>query len=394
MTQDWNKPGSEPPADGNDAPASSDEPLTPEETAPSEVDPAEPATAAADDIVLPDFVERTPEPEQDTTPPEAAPVTEQESVTPVAVAPSMQAKRGAPWLLVFAAALIPAALVGAIVFFVARGDGDSNNAAGIVDGLIRLGPSDQATITSYKDELPPEFSSEFPIYDDADVVVSIAIAGAGGTSYFIVLSADDTPENVYAYYAEALDTEPWQLGVGRSSDAFTGMQFFRPDNINVSGDITLHQSDLDGRTSIYLSYEDIAQAITPGLDRPSFALGATKPLPPGFPSDLPIYNSDDSVVMDTYFERSPGGQAFVVVFLTRDSEDEVINFYTDEFRNRGWNVSDSGVLSSNFALSIEFDDAADQSLQGSITANPFEDDAAYTQVDMLITVASSRGRGN
>jgi hypothetical protein len=376
MTQEWKRPGDEPPGDGKQEAAAS-EPADPGSTSSessevtAEGTPAEPAPSPAEDPATSEpvstGVSETPAasaaPEEvtaaqaasaestadsesapeasDELPAEATETPGAEELQPVAVAvaPAAAPRRsGAPWLLVVAAALIPAALVGVIVFLAtgSSGTADTNNAAGIVDGLIRLGPSGQTSTTSYKDELPPEFSADFPIYDGADVVVSIAIAGQGGTSYFIILSSDDSASDVFAYYMEALDTEPWQVEVGRASDEFTGLRFFRPDNINISGDITLHQSDLDGRTAVYLSYDDLSQAITPGLDRPQFVLGTTKPLPPGFPSNVPIYGADSgTVVRDTYFERGQGGQAFIVTFLTPDSQDDVIDFYTEEFRDRG-----------------------------------------------------------
>jgi hypothetical protein len=234
-----------------------------------------------------------------------------------------------------------------------------------------------------------------PIYEGAEVVVSVATASDQGTSYFIVMSTEDTPSDVFKFYSGALDEDPWQLEVGQESEEFTGLVFIRPDNIDVRGQMTLFQSELDNRTAIYLSYSDISQAVVPSPGDTPFTLGATKPLPPGFPDDVPIFAAEEaSVVLDTYFERAPGGQAFIVTFLTKATQDDVIEFYTSEFEGRGWNVSEAGVLNTDFALSIDFDDADAQSLQGSITANSFDDDPAYTQVDLLVTVSSNRSRGN
>jgi hypothetical protein len=299
------------------------------------------------------------------------------------------------WAPLAALAIVPALLVGILVYVIAGNGGGSSSAAGIVDGLIRSGGCDDSTTTctSYNGRLPPNFLADFPIYSGADIVYSVSIASEQGTSYFVVLSTSADAAKVYQYYSAELDRTPWQVEIGRASDEFTGLRFSRPDNIDVSGDITIHDSKTDGRTAIYISAEDTSRSISPG-SRPPFTLGITRPLPPGFPNDVPLYRPDGSVVLDTYFERSPGGQAFIISFLTRDKQDDVIKFYTDEFRGKGWNVTDAGTLNRNFALSIDFDDGSAQSLQGQVTANSFDQDAAYTKVDLIVQVSNTRRRGN
>ena len=228
---------------------------------------------------------------------------------------------------------------------------------------------------------------DFPIYAHADVVVSIANATDQGTGYLIVMSTPDALSDVYSFYSDALDKDPWQVEIGRSSAEFTGLRFSRPDNIDITGDISLHRSTLDQRTVIYLSYNDASQAVLPGGTTTPFTAGPARDLPPGFPDDIPIYQGDEqSVIYDTYFERGQGSQAFIVTFLTKDSQDAVIEYYRNEFEGRGWTVSDAGVSSTSFALSIQFDDGAAQSVSGSVTADSFDNDPSYTQIDLLVTL--------
>src|SRR5690606_13681579 len=116
------------------------------------------------------------------------------------------------------------------------------------------------------------------------------------------------------------------------------------------------RSELGEETLIYLSYGDTSQAVLPGGPAEPFTAGASRSLPVGFPEDVPIYQgAEESIIYDTYFERGQGGQAFIVTFLTRDSQDDVIEYYRSEFEGRGWVVSDAGVSSTSFALAIEFD---------------------------------------
>ncbi|HEX5141771.1 MAG TPA: hypothetical protein VFX19_12565 [Dehalococcoidia bacterium] len=315
-----------------------------------------------------------------------------------AATPAATASRQRPglpkWLPAVLLALIPAALVGIVVYIVAgSGGGNNGESARIVDGLIRLGGT-EGTTTTYAGKLPPEFTSDFPLYKNADVIVSIAIASDQGTSYFIVLASDDPASKIYEYYSGALDADPWQVEIGRSSDDFTGIRFSRPDSADISADMTLYQSEVDNKTAIYLSYQDTSQAVLPGATTSPFAIGPSRPLPAGFPKDIPIYQGDaDSTVLDTYFERGQGSQAYIVTFITRDTQDDVIDFYTNEFKNRGWNVTDAGVLNTSFALSIQFDDGNAKSISGSVSADAFDQDNNYTRVDLLLQVSPTR-RGN
>jgi hypothetical protein len=294
-----------------------------------------------------------------------------------------------------ASVVVAAALAGLAVYFFTRDDdggGDASEAASVVDGLMRLGRPDQSNISSFAGELPPDFAPDFPIYEGAEVVVAVSIASEEGTGYLIVLSTPDSTEEVHSFYTDALDNAPWQVEISRSSDEFTGLRFLRPDNIDVSGDVSLHRSELDERTVIYLSYNDVSQAVVPGGPSTPFAPGQTRSLPAGFPEDIPIYEgAEPTVILDTYLERGQGGRAFIVSFLTKDTQDQVIDYYRQEFEGRGWVVSDAAPsANTSFAVGIEFDDGPTQSVSGSVSADAFEQDPAYTQVDLLVTTSGNR----
>jgi hypothetical protein len=295
-----------------------------------------------------------------------------------------------------ALAVVPAVIVGILVFAFAgdSGGGSGGNAAGIVDGFLRLSPSSDQQVESFKGRLPPDLPSEVPVYGNAKPVVSYSIVTAEGTNYFSVLTTSASVDEVFEFFREAFDKDPWQVEVGQSSNDGVGIRFSRPDNADVSGIITLHHSELDDITSIFLTYEDVSAALTPGTGVSPFTLGTSKPLPAGFPSDIPVYEQDQgTVVLDTYFERAQGGQFFAVTFLTKDSQDDVIKFYTDEFGGRGWTTTDTSPGGTSFAESIEFSDK-NQTLSGQVSADSFADDAAYTKVELVVQVTSGRSRGN
>jgi hypothetical protein len=300
-----------------------------------------------------------------------------------------------PWLPFAALAIVPAVVVGILVYALAGGGGSGGgHAAGIVDGFLRLEPSADQTVESFKGRLPPDLPSGIPIFRGADPVVSYSIVTPDGTNLFAVLTTSASVDTVFSYFRDALDKDPWQVEVGQSSSRGVGIRFSRPDNADVSGIITLHRSELDKITTIFLTYEDISAALTPGTGTTPFSAGTSRPLPPGFPSDIPVYeHGQGTIVLDTYFERAQGGQFFAVTFLTKDSSDEVIDFYTDEFGGRGWTTSDTSPGGTSFAVSLDFADK-DRTVSGQISADSFEDDAAYTKVELVVQVTSARNRGN
>ena len=298
------------------------------------------------------------------------------------------------WLPYLLLAVVPAVIVGILVFVFAGGsdDGGDGNAAGIVEGLLRLTPDSNTRVDSFKGELPPELPTDIPLYEMADPVVSFAIVTPNGTNYFIVLTTSDTADEVFSYYRSQLDADPWQVEIGQTGSDITGIQFTRPDNADVSGVITVHHSDLDDITSILLTYEDLSAALTPGTGPTAPLLGQSRPLPPNFPESVPIYGGgEESIVIDSYSQRGQGGQLFAVTFLTEDSQDEVIDYYRGEFESQQWTVTDStNTDTTSFAVGIEFDDG-EETLNGQLTADTYEEDATYTRVDLVIQVSGATG---
>jgi hypothetical protein len=320
---------------------------------------------------------------------------------PVTAAPKGASRRARvpAWLPLLLAAIVPAVIVGAVVFLVAgNGSGDSNSGgAGVLDGFFRLDPSSVGDVESYKAALPPDFPKDFPVMDKSKIVASFELNSDEGVNYFVVLSGNYDPQEVYDFYLASLDKTPWQVEIARAGSDFTGVRFSRPDNPDVQGDLRVHHSDLDDATITYVSFEDIGKKSSGTKPSETYTLPASRALPPGFPSDIPIYKgkSAESVVTDTYFERRQGGRNFIVSYLTKDSQGDVLSYYRDEFGKRGWNVSDGTSTTSRFAISIDFNDGNQGEISGSVRADAFEEDSSYTQIDLVLQVSGRRSpRGN
>lgn len=337
--------------------------------------------------------EFSPEPRLEPSPDTSSPV------DAMATAPLAGPRSGAglpKWLPYFLLAVVPAMLVGLIVYATAGNGGGGSDAAGVLDGFIRLGPSGGEGIESYAGNPPPGYPSDMPQYPGSKIIVSFLIRSDQGNSYFVVYQTSDATDKVLSYFQEHLDDDPWQVEVSQASPEFSGVQFTRPDDADVQGDVSVNRSEIDNRTSIYVSYQDLTPSSRQAPPPDEFVLPASRALPPGFPNDVPIFKGKDTTtVTTTYFERGQGATSFYVSFLTKDSQDDVIDFYRAEFEKRGWTVTDSASSSlSSFELSIDFKDGPRQELQGSVRADSFAEDADYTKVDLLLEVVASRGRGN
>jgi len=315
---------------------------------------------------------------------------------PVATRPSGSSTgsgRGLPaWLPYFLLAVVPALVVGLVVYVFAGGgggNGGADNTAGVLENFF----SD--SLSSHQGEFPPNFPSEFPVYKGAKIIASFAVDESGtgqGTTYIAVLTTSASAQDVYEYYSRSLDEDPWQVEVAQSGDQGDYVQFSRPDDAEVQGAVLIFHSDFGDVTSIRVYFQDLSLARLPEGER--FSLGKSRPLPAGFPEEVPIYKGKASVVLATGFRRSPGSQVFFVSFLTKDAQDDIIDFYTRQFEDRGWTVSDSASGNTGFALAIDFADGPSQSVTGSIQADDFAEDDSYRRVDLFVQVSGSRGRGN
>jgi hypothetical protein len=340
--------------------------------------------------------EDTPAREPDQTPvadttipaPDAAP----ESVAPAAATPSRRSTPG--WLPYLLVAVVPAVIVGFVVYFVAGGDdgGGRDRSAAVIDGFVHSSGPNDADIKSYKGQVPPGFPKDFPLYSGAKPVSSFLVASDEGRQYFAIFSTSAPPEKVYDYYIGAMDKDPWQVQVAASGAEFTGMRFTNPSNPDVEGEVAVYKSDLDADTHIYVTFQDeSADARRAEKPKTDFKLGESYALPSGFPSDVPLYDkSGKPIVIETYFERSPGVTEYSASFLTKGSQGDVIRFYEDELKKKGWEIREPPSQSSrDFALARAFTD--NKQIQGTVSVDTFEKDSAYQKVDLFVEVSRSGG---
>ena len=113
----------------------------------------------------------------------------------------------------------------------------------------------------------------------------------------------------------------------------------------------------------------------------------SKPLPEGFPPDVPQY--PDAVVIETAFERQSGSDGYAISLITEDEASSVLDFYSDAFGEKGWEVSagDASESALEEASAITFL-GGDPETSGSVTAGVFARDRNYTQVDLQVRTSN------
>jgi hypothetical protein len=266
------------------------------------------------------------------------------------------------------------------------GGGNDDRTASIIHRILQAaGTEGSGPLESFPGRLPEGLPAEPPRYPDSDIIVSSRVPAATGPAtpdasgeipqpmlYFIVLDAGDDRTKVFSFYEQALEVEPWQLESTISSELVDSLEFSNVDDADLSGVVSVSRGGRDGRTTILISLQDAGAF----REEPAaYAPGESLPLPKELPPDLPLY--DGAIITSSAFLREPANESFLVIFVTRDSQDDVIAFYREEFQKRDWTV----LAGEPFGLEerIDFRDAAGD-IQGELIADRFPRDDRYTEV--------------
>ena len=288
-----------------------------------------------------------------------------------------------PLPLLFVAWLATGVL--ALAFAGCGGGGDQTER--IVERLLTSGQEQDTQVRTFVGEMPSEMPWDVPRYPGSKILASFVLEQAGQSTYFIMLDSDDAAADVLNFYEGAFDEDPWQVEGFISGREAMAIQFSKIDDANVSGGLSVDVLSKGG-SGVTLSVQRIEESGAQE-DEP-FELEASRPLPSTFPSEVPLYPG--ATVTDTTWLRSAGAVEFLVTLLTADAQDDVIEFYRGEFTDRGFTVVDEA--GEGFAIVLSFSEPATGELEGRLTTDVFQEDAAYTQVDIQLRVGSAQGDGN
>ncbi|MBF6598903.1 MAG: hypothetical protein IVW36_00135 [Dehalococcoidia bacterium] len=309
-----------------------------------------------------------------------------------------------PWLFV-AAVIVPAVIVGVVVWFIAAGvNGGSSGTGGRsqqdVASILNAFSSQQgATSTRFEGKLPPGFPSGIPTYPGATLVSSLRQVQNTDASYLIVYDTADQPDKVAKFFDEKLNSGPWQLQGGQTDSNGTVHQFSNTRNPNITGLALIAESKDKKVTTILESIQVVAGATG---TQEAYSPGASKALPSGFPSSIPQYPG--SVTIQSGYQKQAQGNQYIISLVTKDAASKVLDFYRNKFTGNGWTVSDApdpnatpadsatpGAASptpSGPATAISFNDAKKQ-LSGSVSTSKLTQDQSYTRVDVQVALPAA-----
>jgi hypothetical protein len=299
---------------------------------------------------------------------------------------SAQSGRGGvpAWTLALAA-LIPAIIAGAAVWFFFGRDGGSGDdrlhasSSSVLNAFTAGG--DGTVTTRYEGELPPDYPDDVPRYDEAAVISSVLQVSGDDAGYIVVEDTTDDRDDVAASLKEQFDTDPWQVDVGQDSRESTLYQFSKIDDADITGIVLLTQSKDGSRTTIITSIQEVSGAAD-REDTP-FTPVASRSTPKGFPEELPVY--EGAVVIESAYQKNAQGTSFAISYITLDDADGVLDFYRSGLEDAGLTVEDGDASSSSLedAQAIRFADE-DLMLQGDVTVGTFGEDDSYTRVDVQL----------
>jgi predicted enzyme related to lactoylglutathione lyase len=292
-------------------------------------------------------------------------------------------------------ALALALLAPVLVLAACAGDDDEGTASLIHRLLLAAGTDAEGALESFPGRLPDDLPIEPPLYPGARLVVSSrqpaptspTEEGTAGAIprpllYFIVLDSSDSRAEVFDFYEVALDTDPWQIESSFSTRQLDTIEFVDVEDPDIAGAVSIAEGGEDGRTSILISLQDAGAFVD---EDPLFRLGQSLAVPKDFPGEIAVY--EDATVIGSAFFREPGSSSFLLILLTTDSQDEVIDFYTQEFEGLGWSVDEGATV--GLEDRIEFRDA-EGDVQGELTADRFATAPRYTEVRLRLLINPAR----
>ncbi|MDI6857168.1 MAG: hypothetical protein QME71_02505 [Dehalococcoidia bacterium] len=270
----------------------------------------------------------------------------------------------------------------AFAFAGCGGDGEGDeDAATVVERFLGLGQEPGTTIDVTLGSEPAGLPSGLPEYPGSSLLGSTVSETQGQKGYTVLRETSDSPDTVLLYFEEELEKDPWQVVLSTSVQGFAALQFTRIDDATFLGGVIVQDAG-NGRSTILLSVQTLGGQ-TP--ETKPFEPAASKPLPRGFPAEVPLY--PDMTVTETAWARSSSTTEFQVTFITKDLMMDVLDFYRMELTTRGWTVTDQADQTGGTALSFE-STALGGTWSGRLTVAQFEEDPSYTRARLDLSIGA------
>jgi hypothetical protein len=156
----------------------------------------------------------------------------------------------APILLILAAVVVAAVILGGIFYRKAKGLVVGNIFSRLTGGVVDVDKDgEKVTITSEEGEfsfeeggsLPDNFPSDFPIYPDAKLASSWTASGDDTDGLSLIWETEDSVSKVSNYYEGELEDAGWTLSFTSETEDSTTFAFEKNDASGFIG-ITVEES--------------------------------------------------------------------------------------------------------------------------------------------------------
>ncbi len=273
--------------------------------------------------------------------------------------------------------------------FVASGCGGGSSSDSKAESIIQKfleasqspGTKSQVMLGKVPDDLP----AGVPEYPGTKLLGSVVTTAEGGLKDDAVLrETGDAVGDVYAYYEQAFDTQPWRILASTAPGKIAAIQYANTNDPNMAGTVLIQPSGDDGNGSII--YTSVQTASTDNATTEAFKLGPSKPLPRGWPSQLPIYPNAN--VADTAWSRSGSSQQWQVSLLAVTTPKDIIDYYRTQLANAGFSVTENPAQGGVSSLSFE-NKLTSIPWTGTVTTQTFASDPTYAQAVIQLQIGNS-----
>jgi len=294
-------------------------------------------------------------------------------------------------LMLAAAIVMPAIVVGLLVWAIAVATGPENKSRVTADvanvlNAFSQGSSSGAIASRYEGETPPLYPSSVPVYPGAGIVSSVMMVTGQDASYLVIYDTKDSRQKVASYFEKQLADSPWEVDAAQDGRDSSVRQFSKTDDPNLRGLVLAAESKQDDRTTIVVSVQVTSGA--KNLAKTSFNPGDSKPMPDGFPAAVPQYPG--STVIESSFQKQASSTAYTVSLVTKDDAAKVLDYYRTQLKDAGLTVQDAAAgqatpqAAPDTNSAVTFSDDK-QTLGGQVTAAAFAEDDSYRRIDLQVT---------
>jgi hypothetical protein len=263
------------------------------------------------------------------------------------------------------------------------GSSSDSQAQSIVQKFLEVSQSPDTQSEVLLGKVPADLPAGLPEYPGSKLLGSVVTTGSGMKDVGILRETDASVGDLYTFYEQAFDMQPWQIMASTSPGKIAALQFGNSDDPNMAGTLVVQPVGNDGSGSVIYTSVQTVSTDTPTAE--PFKPDPSKPLPRGWPSQMPIYPNAN--IADTAWSRSGGTVQWQVSLLAITTPQDIIDYYRTELQGAGFNVTEQPTQGGVSTLSFE-NKRTSTPWSGSVTTQTFAKDPTYAQVVIQLQIGA------